>query len=103
MAPVTRGGNGAHVRVNKKRNKRATAKTATIGVAALREQPGLLGKIAREIGLQRQATSKWVRVPSAHVLNVARISGISVHRLRPDLYPEDWQQPRGPAKARRRD
>lgn len=82
MAPVTRGGNGALMRVNTK----ATA--ADGGIAALRKRPGMLAKIARELGLQRQATSKWTKVPAAHVLAVARISRISRSTLRPDLYPK---------------
>lgn len=81
MAPVTRGGNGAHARVN-------TQATADGGIAALRKRPGMLAKIARELGLQRQATSKWTKVPAAHVLAVARISRISRSTLRPDLYPK---------------
>jgi DNA-binding transcriptional regulator YdaS (Cro superfamily) len=48
----------------------------------------MLAKIARELGLQRQATSKWTKVPAAHVLAVARISRISRSTLRPDLYPK---------------
>jgi hypothetical protein len=81
MAPVTRGGNGAHVRVNEQA-------TTADGIAALRKKPGMLAKVARELGLQRQATSKWTRVPATHVLEVARISRISRSILRPDLYPK---------------
>jgi hypothetical protein len=35
-----------------------------------------------------QAISQWKQVPSERVLDVERATGISRHRLRPDLYPE---------------
>lgn len=43
---------------------------------------------ARAIGVTAQAVSQWDEVPPLRVLAVERISGISRHDLRPDLYPE---------------
>ncbi len=38
--------------------------------------------------ISSQAVSKWVRVPAERVLEVERLSGISRHRLRPDVFGE---------------
>jgi hypothetical protein len=43
---------------------------------------------ARGAPLTRQAVYQWRRVPSALVLLVEKISGVSKEALRPDLYPE---------------
>jgi DNA-binding transcriptional regulator YdaS (Cro superfamily) len=42
--------------------------------------------IARATGISRSAVSQWRRVPERHLAIVARITGISERRLRPDLY-----------------
>lgn len=34
-----------------------------------------------------QAISQWKQVPAERALDVERVTGISRHRLRPDLYP----------------
>jgi DNA-binding transcriptional regulator YdaS (Cro superfamily) len=34
-----------------------------------------------------QAVSQWKQVPAERVLDVERATGVSRHRLRPDLYP----------------
>jgi hypothetical protein len=39
--------------------------------------------------ISRQAVYKWRRVPHEHVLSVEAITGISRHRIRPDIYPID--------------
>jgi len=44
-------------------------------------------EFARLIGITAQAVSQWVEVPPLRVLEVERISGVSRHDLRPDLYP----------------
>jgi hypothetical protein len=36
-----------------------------------------------------QAVSQWKQVPAERVLDVERATGISRHRLRPDLYPSE--------------
>lgn len=44
-------------------------------------------KFARLIGVTAQAVSQWGEVPPLRVLVVERVSGVSRHELRPDLYP----------------
>jgi hypothetical protein len=56
------------------------------GVALLRT-PGMFSRIARSLGITRQAPSAWRRVPAERVLDVERITNIPRWRLRPDLYP----------------
>lgn len=58
----------------------AEAKRAVRGNTGLAE--ALPGKISP------QAISQWRQVPAERVLDVERVTGVSRHRLRPDLYPE---------------
>lgn len=55
------------------------AKKAAGGVVAL----------AQGLGISSAAVSQWQRVPASRVLRVEWLTGISRHRLRPDLYPSD--------------
>ncbi len=50
------------------------------------EKAGGPKRVAPECGCTRQAVSKWTRVPPKHVLTVERLSGVSRHALRPDIY-----------------
>jgi DNA-binding transcriptional regulator YdaS (Cro superfamily) len=50
---------------------------------------GGLVKFAASLGVTKQAVWQWVEVPPLRVLQVERISGVSRHELRPDLYPLD--------------
>lgn len=43
--------------------------------------------LARQLNRERQAIYQWTRVPADLVLLVEKISGVSRHVLRPDLYP----------------
>lgn len=45
--------------------------------------------LAGRIGVTPQALSQWSRVPPRRVLDVERVSGVSRHQLRPDLYPHE--------------
>jgi DNA-binding transcriptional regulator YdaS (Cro superfamily) len=59
--------------------------------AALREAVRVAGSmraLARMIGTSHQAIAQWDRVPAERVPDVERATGVSRHRLRPDLYPE---------------
>lgn len=49
-------------------------------------------KLARALGLKRQAIYQWDRIPSGHVLKVEELTGVPRHRLRPDLYPEERER-----------
>lgn len=52
---------------------------------------GLRLRIATELKIQPSAVRGWKKVPAERVLDVERISGISRHILRPDVF--------GPAPA----
>lgn len=54
---------------------------------AVRGNTGLSRAMNREI--TPQAISQWKQVPAERVLDVERATGISRHRLRPDLYPAE--------------
>ena len=51
------------------------------------EIAGGQAELARLIGITAQAISQWDEVPPLRVLVVERVSGVSRHELRPDLYP----------------
>lgn len=58
--------------------------------AALRraiEKTGGVGSLATLVGVTPQAVSQWDEVPPLRVLAVEKVSGVSRHELRPDLYP----------------
>ena len=46
-------------------------------------------KLAVELGITHSAVSQWRRVPAERVLAVERLTGVSRHDLRPDLYPQE--------------
>lgn len=53
---------------------------------------GGLGRLARLLEITPQALSSWRlrgRVPATRVLEVERLTGISRHALRPDIYGEN--------------
>jgi DNA-binding transcriptional regulator YdaS (Cro superfamily) len=50
---------------------------------------GSTAKLAAALGIASQAISQWRRVPAGRVLDVERVTGVSRHDLRPDLYPRD--------------
>jgi DNA-binding transcriptional regulator YdaS (Cro superfamily) len=65
-----------------------------IGMDSLRKQRGLMAKVASELGITRAAVATWKRVPAERVRDVARITGIAPHDLRPDLHdPPQAAQP----------
>jgi DNA-binding transcriptional regulator YdaS (Cro superfamily) len=49
---------------------------------------GGLVKLAKELGITHVALYSWRRVPAHHVLKIEKLSGISRHDLRPDVYGE---------------
>ena len=52
----------------------------------IRQQRGTAAILARELGISRVAVWRWAMVPERHVPTVARLTGISPHRIRPDIY-----------------
>jgi len=46
-----------------------------------------LPKIAETLKIARQAPYAWRQVPHQRVLDVARLTKMKPHELRPDLYP----------------
>ena len=50
-----------------------------------------LSHLAESLGIGKSALSKWElgSIPIKRVLDVERITGISRHELRPDIYPVD--------------
>ena len=58
------------------------------------KQAGGAKKLATSLGISRQAVEQWRVVPPERVLSVERITGISRHELRPDIF--------GPPKAEER-
>ena len=57
-------------------------------MARIRATPGMLARIARELGLDRSAPVQWTEVPVRHARVVARLTGIPLHELRPDVWTE---------------
>lgn len=52
-------------------------------------------RLARKLGVKPQAVQLWCStgvIPSKRVLDVERITGVSRHELRPDLYPKEPNQ-----------
>jgi DNA-binding transcriptional regulator YdaS (Cro superfamily) len=54
-----------------------------------KERAGGAVGLASKLGdLTPQAVSLWKRVPAGRVLDVERITGVSRHELRPDIFGE---------------
>jgi len=53
------------------------------------EAAGGLSKLAASLHITKQAVAQWDEVPPLRVLEVERVSGVSRHELRPDLYPSE--------------
>lgn len=50
------------------------------------EKAGGAAALARELGVTVQAVCKWTEIPPRRVLEVERLTGISRHKLRPDVF-----------------
>jgi len=56
------------------------------------DKAGGQSALARSLNITPQAVQRWAskdRVPHMQVIPVEKITGISRHELRPDLYPVD--------------
>lgn len=47
---------------------------------------GSMRQLALALGISTQAVSAWRQVPAARVLDVERITSVSRHLLRPDVF-----------------
>jgi DNA-binding transcriptional regulator YdaS (Cro superfamily) len=76
---------------------------AAIAKAALQEairKAGGVRALSRWLGVAHQAVSAWPRAPALRVLEIERLTEVSRHDLRPDVYPREprengRQPPRG--------
>lgn len=56
---------------------------------------GGFAELGRQLGVTPQAVGNWHmrgRVPAERVLEIERITGVSRHMLRPDIYPIEAKQ-----------
>jgi len=61
------------------------------------EKAGGVVALARELGIKHTAMYSWNRVPAERVLDIERVTGISRHDLRPDIFGPT-PQPEGAAQ-----
>ncbi len=57
-----------------------------------KERAGGAPELARKLGIRPQAVFQWRQVPALRVIQVERITGVSRHLLRPDIYPLEDQE-----------
>lgn len=50
------------------------------------EAAGGGAELARQLNVKRQAIYQWREAPPLRVLDIERITGVSRHELRPDIY-----------------
>jgi DNA-binding transcriptional regulator YdaS (Cro superfamily) len=54
------------------------------------KQVGSRAELARRMGVKPQAITKWRKqIPVKQVLALEKLTGVSRHRLRPDIYPAE--------------
>jgi DNA-binding transcriptional regulator YdaS (Cro superfamily) len=46
-------------------------------------------ELARALGLPKQSINNWRRIPPHHVIRIEKLTGVSRHDLRPDIYPRE--------------
>lgn len=68
--------------------QRMSRKVRHTPLAEAIDKAGSLKAIAQPCGVTEQAVSQWEKVPPKHVLMVEKVSGVSRHLLRPDIYPD---------------
>lgn len=59
----------------------------------IRSKPGMMSKVAKALGISRQAVSLWDKVPAERLPEVERVTGIARHDLRPDICPPPSDAP----------
>lgn len=50
------------------------------------EKAGGVVALSRELGIKHTALYSWKRVPAERVVDIERVTGISRHELRPDIF-----------------
>lgn len=50
------------------------------------ERAGGTRKLAKMLGITRQAIEKWTSIPARHIIVIERLTGVPREKLRPDLY-----------------
>ena len=55
-------------------------------IAAAVKREGSLSRVAKRLGISRQAIDQWEEVPPKHVLAMEEMSGVSRYEQRPDIY-----------------
>lgn len=58
----------------------------TVTIRELAERAGGIKSFARQLGVKHQSLYSWHKVPAERVLEIERITGVSRHVLRPDIY-----------------
>jgi DNA-binding transcriptional regulator YdaS (Cro superfamily) len=56
------------------------------------ERAGSRSKLAQLLGISHQAVNKWTVVPTRHIIEIERLTGVHRSLLRPDLYEEPGQK-----------
>jgi len=64
----------------------------TPGLREALRRAGSPAKLAEKLGVSRQAVSKWESVPTRHIIEIERLTGVHRSLLRPDLYLEPGQK-----------
>lgn len=61
------------------------------GIREAIDKAGGIQQLADLLGIRYQAVHKWTKgsVPAERVLQIEKVTGISRHQLRSDLYPRD--------------
>ena len=55
-------------------------------IIRMREEHGLITKVADELGITRSAVAQWKRVPPRHIVKVGKFLRIARRRINPDIY-----------------
>lgn len=66
-----------------------------VAAAALKEAIAAAGgqsELARKLEISRQAVHRWKVAPVRHVRALSELSGVSLDRLRPDLYGDYYPE-----------
>lgn len=64
------------------------------GIALLKTKGWTPARLARELGgITSQAICQWEYVPASRCVAVSKLTGISLHRLNPDVFPARKMEP----------